>query len=171
VDNHNSREPLPGLSSFNHLLLEFGDDFWYPVCMGDRESWHHVDPHEFQGGEILSGRHFYAAYVFDQAESRQADVQAVLQHATRLGYPVRYWWLSAVMDLQGSPDRLIVCVHHPSSSEDAGMDLYETLRAAQVEWDDLDVATLEEFIGFGRPVDEISKFALPGGISLFPEAK
>jgi hypothetical protein len=135
--------------------------------MGERERWHQVDPHETQDGEILSDRHFYAAYVFDQAESRQADIQVVLQHATRLGYPVRYWWLSDAMDLQGYPDRLIVCVHHPSSSEDAGMDLFEALRAAEVNWDDLDAAVLEEYRDFGRPVDEISKFALPGGTLLF----
>ena len=121
--------------------------------------------------EVLAPHHFYAAYVFDRAQGRQADVQAVLQHATRLGYPVRYWWLSDAMDLQGSPDRLIVCVHHPSSSEDAGMDLYEFLRAAQVEWDDLDAAALEEYSGFGRPVDDISEVALPGGNPLFPEGK
>ena len=121
--------------------------------------------------ELLDQQHFYASYVFDRAVERESDVETVITQARELGYPVRYWWLSAVMDLQGSPDRLIVCVHHPSSSEDAGMDLYDTLRVAQVEWDDLDAATLEEYIGFGRPVDEISRFALPGGISLFPEGK
>ena len=139
--------------------------------MGEIKRWHPHGTHETQGEEILNGRHFYAAYVFDRAESRHVDVQAVLQHATRLGYPVRYWWLSDAMDLQGYPDRLIVCVHHPSSSEDAGMDLYETLRAAQVEWDDLDAAALEEYTGFGRPVDDISKVTLPGGNPLFPDGK
>lgn len=139
--------------------------------MGEIERWHPLGTHETQGEEILNGRYFYAAYVFDRAESRQVDVQAVLQHATRLGYPVRYWWLSDAMDLQGHPDRLIICVLHPSISEDAGMDLYEALRAAQVEWDDLDAAALDEYSGFGRPVDDISKVALPGGNLLFPEGK
>lgn len=35
--------------------------------------------------------HFYAAYIFDNAETRQADVTAVVTHALQLGYPIRYW--------------------------------------------------------------------------------
>ena len=156
---------------FNQTLLDFDEEFCYATGMGDIELWHSLGMHETQGVEILNGRHFYAANVFDRAENRRVDVQAILEHATWLGYPVRYWWLSDAMDLQGYLDQLIVCVHHSSSSEDAGMDLYEALREAQVEWDDLDAAALEEYRDIGRPVDDISKFALPGGNRLFPEPK
>ena len=58
------------------------------------------------------------------------------EQARRFGYPVRYWWLSEAVDLQGFPDRLIVCAHHPSRDEDAGMDLYDaldTLRKSETE--------------------------------------
>jgi hypothetical protein len=68
--------------------------------------------------EVLDPRHFYAAYVFDDAATRRRDVAVLLHEAQRLSYPVRYWWLSEAMDLQDAPDRLIVCVHHPSSAED-----------------------------------------------------
>ena len=73
-----------------------------------------------------------------------------------LGYPVRYWWLSEAMELQGSPDRLIVCVHHPSLGENAGMDLYNTLRQAAQKhktlWDDLEAAQVDEYRQFGKIV-------------------
>jgi hypothetical protein len=64
----------------------------------------------------LDPRHFYAAYVFDQAHKRQEDITTLVEQAQDLGYPVRYWWLSEAMDLEGCPDRLIVCVHHPSAA-------------------------------------------------------
>ncbi len=64
--------------------------------------------------ENLDPRHFYAAYVFDNAPTRRRDVAVLIHEAQHLGYPARYWWLSEAMELQGSPDRLIVCVHHPS---------------------------------------------------------
>src|SRR5512135_3233307 len=90
--------------------------------------------------EDLSPHHFYAAYVFDDAGTCRRDVAVLLHEAQRLSYPVRYWWLSEAMDPQDAPDRLIVCVHHPSSAEDAGMDLYTTMsRIAQkhkVAWDE-----------------------------------
>ena len=141
------------------------------LFMGGKERKNIPDHREAIEGEVFDPHHFYAAYIFDKAENRRVDVNTLIEHALRLGYPVRYWWLSDAMDLQGYPDRLIVCVHHPSRSEDAGMDLYKALRAAQVEWDDLDAAALEEYSGFGRPVDNISKVALPGGNPLFPEGK
>ena len=93
----------------------------------------HLDPH-----------HFYAAYAFDNATSRRRDVAVLLHEAQRLSYPVRYWWLSEAMDLQDAPDRLIVCVHHPSLAEDAGMDLYSALskiaQKHEVAWDSLEAA-------------------------------
>jgi len=39
-----------------------------------------------------------------------------------------------------TPYRLIVCVHHPSVAEDAGMDLYEALEEREVTWDGLEAA-------------------------------
>ena len=139
------------------------------LFMGDKERQNITDQRELSMGEEFDPHHFYAAYIFDTAENRPGDINALLENAIRLGYPVRYWWLSDAMDLQGYSDRLVVCVHHPSSSEDAGMDLYEALRAAQINWDDLDAAVVEEYRGFGRPVADISKFALPGGSPLFPQ--
>jgi hypothetical protein len=59
------------------------------------------------------------------------------------------------MDLQGAPDRLIVCVHHPSRSEDAGMDLYNALKGKEINWDDLDAAAVEEYRFMGMPVIEL----------------
>ena len=70
--------------------------------MGEQSSNEYLDPH-----------HFYAAYVFDDAATRQRDVAVLIHEAQQPGYPVRYWWLSEAMELQGSPDRLSVCVHHP----------------------------------------------------------
>ena len=60
---------------------------------------------------------------------------------------MRYWWLSDAMELQGYPDRLIVCVHHPSSSEDAGMDLYEALVSQGITWNDLEAAAVNVRLG------------------------
>src|SRR5262245_8004609 len=82
--------------------------------------------------ETLDSLHFYAAYVFDDAPTRRRDIAVLMHEAQHLGYPVRYWWMSEAMEPQDSPDRLIMCVHHPSLGEDAGMDLYEKLsRLAQ----------------------------------------
>jgi hypothetical protein len=59
---------------------------------------------------------------------------------------VAQFWLSDAMDLQGSHDRLIVCVHYPSHSESAGMDLYNVLKEKGVIWDELDSAVVEEYV-------------------------
>jgi len=85
--------------------------------------------------EIMNPRHFYAAYVFDQPNERVPDFRAVVEASYSLGYPVRYWWLSQAMDLRGAPDRLIICVHHPSASEEAGMDLYDARVVKGISWD------------------------------------
>ena len=92
---------------------------------------------------------------------------SIVDQADQLGYPMRYWWLSQVMNLQGSPDRLIVCVHHPSSTENAGMDLYDSLANQQVNWDDLDSAAMEEYCVSGKPVTGLEDICLPGGQPLF----
>jgi hypothetical protein len=86
----------------------------------------HERPDQSDGGEheLCCSNHFYAAYVFDQAETHKGDITTLIDEAQRLGYPVRYWWLSQAIDIQNIPDRLIVCVHHPSKDENAGMDLY-----------------------------------------------
>jgi hypothetical protein len=94
----------------------------------------------------------------------------LIAQSQELGYPVRYWWLSEAMDLQRSPDRLIVCVHHPSRSANAGLDLYENLKEEEVTWDDLDAAALEEYVQLGKPVVDLGDLRLPDGQMLYPEA-
>jgi hypothetical protein len=121
------------------------------------------------GGD-LDPRHFYAAYVFDRAHERQDDVSTLIEQAQQLGYPVRYWWLSQAVDLQGSPDRLIVCVHHPLSGEDAGMDLYEVLKEHQVTWDGLEAAAVDEYRLLGRPIEGLEVICRRDGTTLFPSA-
>ena len=103
--------------------------------------------------EILDPRHFYAAYIFDQANEREEDIGAVIKEAKHFGYLVRYWWLSDALELQGFPDRLIVCVHHPSAAEDAGMDLYETLKEKQVSWNELKAAVVDELTYLSRGIN------------------
>ena len=56
------------------------------------------------------------------------------------------------MELHGHPDRLIVCVHHPSLAEDAGMALYEALKEHQVTWAEAAAAAVEEYGERGRRV-------------------
>ena len=46
--------------------------------MGEQSSNEYLDPH-----------HFYAAYVFDDAATRQRDVAVLIHEAQQLGYPVR----------------------------------------------------------------------------------
>jgi hypothetical protein len=133
--------------------------------MGDIE--HYLPFINQPEGEIFDPCHFYAAYVFDQAIERERDVQAVLENAQELGYSVRYWWLSDAMDLEGSPDRLIVCVHHPSHSENAGMDLYNALRQKNISWDDLEAAVVEDYCDLGKPVRELAEFRFPIGDALY----
>ena len=135
--------------------------------MGDVER---HQPYEGQPDvEILDPRHFYAAYVFDRAAERESDVKTVIEQASELRYPVHYWWLSNAMDLQGAPDRLIVCVHHPSRSEDAGMDLYNILSQKEINWDDLDAATVEEYHFLGKPINDLGDLRHPEGNLLFPD--
>ena len=119
---------------------------------------------------ILDPRHFYAAFVFDQANDREADIGAIIREASELGHPLRYWWLSDAMELQGYPDRLIVCVHHPSASEDAGMALYDALKEKGVTWDDLEAGMVEEYRYLGNPAQELGDLRLPYGNWLFPDA-
>ena len=128
------------------------------------------DSEPIKQSEFLHPGHFYAAYVFEQAHERETDIQMLIGEAQRLGYPVRYWWLSDAMELSGSPDRLIVCVHHPSSSEIAGMDLYDSLKEKQVTWDDLEAAAMDEYSLLGAPVTSLANIRSPYGDKLFPHA-
>lgn len=118
--------------------------------------------------EILDLHHFYAAYVFDRANEREPDIHALIDQAQDLGYPIRHWWLSDAMLLQGSPDRLIVCIHHPSQSEDAGIDLYDALKEKGIRWDDLEAAVVEEYRSLGRPVEDLEDIRSATGDILFP---
>jgi hypothetical protein len=118
--------------------------------------------------EILYPGDFYAAYIFDQADSHEPDIENIIEIAQELGYPVRYWWLSQAMNLQGSPDRLIVCVHHPGRSPDAGMDMYEALLKQGATWDELEAAVVDEYGSLGKAVEAIRDFCTPHGNQLFP---
>lgn len=120
--------------------------------------------------EIFNPHHFYAAFVFDRANERETDIRTLIEEAQELGYPIRYWWLSDAMELQDCPDRLIVCVHHPSTSENAGMDLYDKLKEKQVVWDDLESAAMDEYSILGAPVIGPANLRSPNGERLFPHA-
>ena len=74
------------------------------------------------------------------------------------------------MELQDFPDRLIVCVHHPSVSEDAGMDLYDALKEKKVTWDDLEAAVVHEYRHLGKPAKELGDLRSPFGNWLIPHA-
>lgn len=117
--------------------------------------------------ELCGPRHFYAAYVFDQAEIHRVDISVLIEEAGRLGYPARYWWLSQAMDIEGTPDRLIVCVHHPESGENAGMDLYDTVKARHISYAELDSAVMEEYLFLGIRVVNHEEINLPDGLPLF----
>ena len=67
------------------------------------------------------------------------------------------------------PDRLIVCVHHPTRDEDAGMDLYQSLREKNVEWAELEAASFEEYVAFGKSVLNPAAIDQADGQALFPE--
>lgn len=121
--------------------------------------------------ELCRSNHFYAAYVFDQAETHRVDITTLINEAQGLGYPVRYWWLSQAMDIENGPDRLIVCAHHPSNDENAGMDLYDTLQARHVSYDELNAAALEEYVYLGRRVANIENIDQPNGLPLFQPRK
>lgn len=121
-------------------------------------------PHE----EALDPLHFYAAYVFGNVHERQREIAAVVSSAQRLGYPVRYWWLSQAMALEDAPDRLIVCVHHDSYSEEAGLDLYDALKDQEVQWDFLEAASIEEYCAYGRVTEGAHAVRMPDGTPLFP---
>jgi hypothetical protein len=135
--------------------------------MGNREQESQSDDPQ----EIFDPHHFYAAYVFDRVNEREFDIGMVLNRASELGYPVRYWWLSEAMELQGFPDRLIVCVHHSSGSENAGMDVYESLSEKGASWDDLEAAAVDEYRYLGKPVEELVDLRLPYGNILFPDTR
>jgi len=119
-------------------------------------------------GEQLNPNHSYTAYIWDLAETRQNAVAALLEQAQGFGYPVRYWWLSEAMELRDAPDRLIVCVHYPSASEDAGMDVYDALTERGVRWDDLEGAAMEEYRQLGKPISALADICNTDGTVLFP---
>jgi hypothetical protein len=74
------------------------------------------------------------------------------------------------MHLDGGSDRLIVCVHHPSQDEDAGMDLYGALRRGGVDWNALEAAAFSEYLCFGKPVEDPKAIRRPNHTPLFPQA-
>ena len=72
------------------------------------------------------------------------------------------------MGLRGHPDRLIVCVHHPSIAGDAGMDLYETLGERQVAWSGLEAAAVDGYRLLGKPIEGLEVICRRAGTALFP---
>jgi hypothetical protein len=72
------------------------------------------------------------------------------------------------VELQGNPDRLIVCVLHPSPARDTGMDLYEALAEHQVTWDGLEAAAVDEYRTLGKPTEGPEVIYRPDGTPLFP---
>lgn len=140
----------------------------YCKCMGSPERQPAAQPQPEL--EVLDPHHFYAAYVFDRASKREPDILTLIEQAQELRYPIRHWWLSDAMDLQGFPDRLIVCIHHPSHSEDAGIDLYDALREKGIRWDDLEAAVVEEYKYLGKAVNGLSDIHSPSGALLFPHS-
>lgn len=126
--------------------------------LSDAESW----------PEDIDPTHFYAAYIFDHPDSHDQDIAAIIEKARELGYPSRFWWLSDIMDLENSADRLIVCVHHASLSADAGMDLYQALKEQQVSWTELERAQAVEYLIAGRPLNGLEDLRTPDGNPLFP---
>jgi hypothetical protein len=119
-------------------------------------------------GEEIDPAHFYAAYIFDQPGTHDRDIAAIVSKAKEFGYPTRFWWLSDAMDLEESPDRLIVCVHHASLSADAGLDLYRALKEQQVSWTELEAAQAVEYLMAGRPFSGLEDLRTPDGKPLFP---
>ena len=122
--------------------------------------------------EVFKPPHFRAAYIFDQPADHFDDIDLLIEKARELDYPVSYWWLSQAMYLQGAPDRLIMCVYHPSSGGDAGLDLFDALREKGATWTDLEAATFDEYINLGKPVSYWSGvFSIkePDGWYLFPD--
>jgi hypothetical protein len=135
--------------------------------MGHKERLSHKHLDQLEASEDLNPRHFYAAYIYDRAEEHKEDVATLVEKAHELDYPVRFWWLSDAVDLQGFPDRLIVCVHHPSMTEDAGMDLYEALKEKEVSWNELEAAGVNEYAFLGQPVDKLDSISKPNGSPLY----
>lgn len=146
------------MSSIERGEYQPGDPFLRPLWRSEKGLW----------VEILHPGDFYVAYIFDQAASREADVSQVITQAQELGYPLRYWWLSQAMDLMGSTDRLIVCVHHPGGSSEAGMDPYHALHDGGVTWDDVEAAAMDEYMWLGAPIQSLADLAQTNGAPLVP---
>jgi hypothetical protein len=117
--------------------------------------------------EILHPGDFYAAYILDRASDREPDVTMIIEQSRELGYPVRFWWLSQAMDLQGTSDRLILCVHHSGRNPDTGMDLYRALKDQGVTWDDLEAAAMDEYQFLGKTIHHLDEIIRPDGSQLF----
>ena len=122
--------------------------------------------------EILDPRHFYAAYIFDDPASCGFDVGALIDEAHHLNLPVRYWWLSDVMDLGtdeqvAMPDRLIVCVHHPEGGENAGIALFEVLKENRIAYSELEAASPDEYIMVGKLARNAADLLYPDGSQLY----
>ncbi len=129
-------------------------------------------PFELIQNEELNPRHFYAVYAFENAETRQPQITQLVHKAWQMGYPVRYWWLSEVADLNGNQDRLIIGVHHPSEAIDAGLELCAALADEHGSfWDSWDRVDAREYTAFGLPVEDIATISKPDETPLFPDSK
>ncbi|MCL4266678.1 MAG: hypothetical protein KJ069_26030 [Anaerolineae bacterium] len=122
------------------------------------------------GEELIDPRHTYLAYIFDTPIHYREDITAVIKQAWAHGYPVRYWWLSEAIPMGDEyPDRLIICTHCPSRDEDTGLDLYEALEAADITWNELEAASVEEYQRLGKTIRESTDIFTPESQALFPE--
>lgn len=123
---------------------------------------------ELRQNEELHPHHFYAVYVFENAEVCKPQITQLVYEAWQMGYPVRYWWLSEVAELDGNQDKLLIGVHHPSQAEDAGLGLFTALASEDgffcASWDRVDV---REYTAFGLPVEDIATITKPDETPLF----
>ena len=108
--------------------------------------------------------YLHFAYIFDEPQERETDVGLVVGKAVEMDCQVRYWWLSDAMHLQGSPDRLIVCVRHFNVGVDTGMDLYQALKEAGSNWDELELASPDEWAFLGQRIDSHQEVRYPTSI-------
>jgi len=123
--------------------------------------------------EIVDPHYHHTAFIFDNAKTHRRDIVVFIDQVNRLGHPVAYWWLSEAMDLENTPDRLILCVRHLSLADDSSGDLYSPLAHAaekhKIIWDEVSLADGEEFREFGKLITSPGSIFEPDGRPLFPE--
>ncbi len=124
--------------------------------------------------ETLDAADEYVAYVFENAYLYGHHIATLVSAARQCGYPVRVWWQSEVMDLEGYPDSLMVCVHFPAPDSVKGADLsvefQKTLLGYGVMWDERDRVTMAEYRRYGQQIAGAAAICRPDGTPLFTAA-